>query len=135
MIGTLGTACFSQILGDMPYMPYDAVDGRTMTASYGVDPYRMPYCLKKVLEPDGTVTVAVIRVPSGRRYGNGVQPYCQETSVGDIALSHVCLVVRHMCQVAMMGDGHRTVRTVDRYSLSSCSRAPQRLYQHSFHGL
>jgi hypothetical protein len=53
----------------------DAVDGRKMTAWYGVDPYRMPYRLKKVLEPDGTVTVAVIRVPLGRRYGHGVQPY------------------------------------------------------------
>jgi hypothetical protein len=55
-------------------MPYDAVDGRIMTAVYGVDPYRIPYRSSSVSSLDGTGTVAVIRMPSSRRYGNGVQP-------------------------------------------------------------
>ena len=56
-------------------MPYDAVDGRMMTAIYGVDPYRIPYRPAYVSSPNGTGTVAVIRMPSSRRYGDGVQPY------------------------------------------------------------
>jgi hypothetical protein len=31
-----------------------------MTALYRVDPYHMLYCLKKVLEPDSMIMVAVI---------------------------------------------------------------------------
>ena len=59
---------------DEPYEPYDAVDGRTITAVYGVYPYRTPYRTIIFFGPNGTGTVAVIRMPSSRKYGNGVQP-------------------------------------------------------------
>jgi hypothetical protein len=59
----------------MPYMPYDAINSCTIMALYDADPYHMPYQLKKVLKPDGTVIVAIIWVPSGCQYSDGVQPY------------------------------------------------------------
>ena len=59
---------------DEPYVPYDAIDGCIMTVVYGVNPYRTLYRSVYVSSPNGMGTVAVIRMPSGHRYSNGVQP-------------------------------------------------------------
>ena len=46
-----------------PYKPYNAVDGRILTAVYGVDPYRNRTIFIYFSSPYGTGTGAVIRMP------------------------------------------------------------------------
>ena len=60
---------------DEPYELCDAVDGHTIMAVYGVYPYCTPYHTINFFGPNGVGTVAVIRMLSSRKYGNGVQPY------------------------------------------------------------
>ena len=55
-------------------MPYDAVYGRMVTAVYGVDLYRSRTVFFFSSSPNGTATVAVIRMLLSRQYGEGVQP-------------------------------------------------------------
>jgi hypothetical protein len=49
-----------------PYKPYDTVDGRIMTAVYGISPYRIPYHSADDSRLNGAGTVAVIRMPLSR---------------------------------------------------------------------
>jgi hypothetical protein len=99
MISTTDTG---QILGDMLYTLYDAVDSCMMTASYGAEPYHMPYCLKKVFELDRMVTVAIIWVPSGHWYSDGIQPY-SGIATSSVSWSYFYLLVR-ACRTLIMWE-------------------------------
>jgi hypothetical protein len=78
-----------------PYKPYDTVDSRILKVFYGVVPYRSPYRSPQVSNPNGTVTVAVIRMPVSRQYGNGVQPYQQARGLdGDLPFLFLMLPLR-----------------------------------------
>jgi hypothetical protein len=63
---TVVAAGINHAHGFVAVQPYDTVDGRIMTAVYGIDPYCVPYRSDGDLRLDGTGTVAVIRMPLSR---------------------------------------------------------------------